>query len=127
VVYESAEARGELAGVVFRILDDWSVEARDQATLLGLPEGTKNRAVLRLRKSGQLPDGERLEERLHYIVAIDRALDNLLPHNAPMARYWITTPYPLFGDVTPLSYMLARGVSGMAAVLAELNGTAERY
>ena len=127
MVYESADARAELAQAVFRILDDWHVAPRDQAALLGLPEGTRNRAVTRMRRQGELPTGEDSEARLRYIVAIDRALEGLLPHNAPMARFWVTTPYPLFADATPLEVMLARGVSGMAAVLAELNGTAERY
>lgn len=127
MVYESAEARGELASLVFDILDGWQVEPADQAGLLGLPQGTRNRALLRLRNQGQLPAGEEVAERLHYIVAIDRALENLLPFNGAMARYWVTTPCPLFNHATPVAYMLERGVAGMAAVLSELNGTSERY
>ena len=65
------------------------------------------------------------DQRLSYLLSIDRALHNVLPHNAAAARFWITTPNPLFRDQTPLHVMLTDGLAGMQRIVEHLNGPGE--
>jgi hypothetical protein len=111
----------EIAAVVRRILDDWGVEPGDQALLLGSPAPARGRG----RRGAPLPlapDRATLA-RLSHLLSIERAVRTAFPHNAVMARYWVTTPHPLFSDQTPLAVMLAGGVEGMERIVGYLNCT----
>lgn len=111
----------EIAAVVLRILDEWGVAPGQQAVLLGSPGPTPGRRR-RVASVALVPDRATLA-RLSHLLSIERAVRTAFPHNAMMARYWVTTPHPLFGDQTPLAVMLEGGVQGMERIVAYLNCT----
>jgi len=118
-------ARAELARVIMQVLDGWGLAPGQKARLLGLPESTRARALNRYLQGTPLPDDRATDQRLSHLLSIDRALHTVLPHNAALARLWITTPNPLFMDRTPLEVMLADGLLGMQHIVEHLNGTGE--
>jgi len=118
-------ARAELARVIMQVLDEWEIEPDQKASLLGLPKSTRARALNRYVQGTPLPDDQATDQRLSHLLTIDRALHTVLPHNAAVARFWITIPNPLFRDRTPLEVMLADGVVGMQRIIEHLNGTGE--
>ena len=119
------EARAELARVIMRVLDEWGLEPDQKVRLLGLPESTRARALRLYLQGTPLPDDQATDQRLSHLLSIDRALHTVLPHNTAAARFWITTPNPLFLDRTPLEVMLADGLLGMQHIVEHLNGTGE--
>ena len=120
-----ARRRAELAQVVMQALDDWGVQPRQRAALLGLPEDTAEQTLLEFRQGMPFPDTAGLTQRISYILTIRNALHTVHPHNAAMADYWITTPHPYFKDASPLELMLARGGDGMRRIIEHLTGTGE--
>lgn len=111
----------ELAAVVIRVLDDWGVAPEDQPVLLGLPAGTRGRAMERYRRGmTPLPGDRETLQRISYLLTIERAVQTAFPHNAAMARYWVTTPQALFAGRSPLEIMLAEGVEGIEQVVRHL-------
>jgi len=119
------DRRAELARLVIQILDDWEVEPEDQPKLLGLPDKTRARALNRYRQGDPLPDDAATEQRLSYLLSIQKALQTVLPHNAAMTRYWVTSPNPRFANRSPLDVMLANGLAGMEQVVEVLTGRGE--
>jgi hypothetical protein len=112
----------ELTVVVMRIIDEWGVEPHDQPTLLGLPLGTRPRALQRYRDgSTTLPSDRATLQRLSHLLAIDRAVQRAFPHHGAMGRYWVTTPHHVFGGQTPLQVMLVEGLEGIEQVVDCLN------
>jgi uncharacterized protein (DUF2384 family) len=116
------EHLSELTAVVLRLLDDWGIAPEDQPALLGLPAGTRPRALQRYRLGTPLPQDRETLERLSHLLNIERAVRTAFPHNVSMARFWITTPHPLFEDRTPLQVMLAEGLEGMVQIVSYLHG-----
>jgi hypothetical protein len=115
--------RAELARLVFGVLDAWGVEVARQAQLLGFEQGTKVRAVQRLRRSGALPNEGEVLERANCLLIIDRAAHSMYPHSPVAANYWVTTANPYFNDQSPLEVMLASGLAGMRWVVEHLEGS----
>jgi hypothetical protein len=107
------QARVELTREVLEILRTWEVPAAEQPALLGLPEDTAARALNRYRLSGSLPEEPGVYERIALLLEIDHALHQFFPHNPSAGRFWITTPRPRFGGITPLKIMLDKGLDGM--------------
>jgi hypothetical protein len=112
----------DLGLTLLRVLSDWGVEPEHQVILLGLPEGTKPRALQRYRSGEPLPSADDFTQRAHYILAIQNAVDSMYPHNAAAANYWVTTPTYFFGNRSPLEVMLHHGLEGMQRVINHLNG-----
>jgi uncharacterized protein (DUF2384 family) len=113
---------GELTTVVLQVLDDWGLQGEEQAALLGLALTVRRgRARLDLPLS---PDRQTLQ-RLSYVLQIERAVRTAFPHNVSMARYWVTTPHPLFEGRSPLQVMLAGGLEGMEQIVSYLTCTGE--
>ncbi len=111
----------EIAAVVLRVLDEWGVAPGEQAVLLGAPAPARGRG----RRTAPLaltPDRATLA-RLSHLLSIERAVRTAFPHNVAMARYWVTTPHPMFGDQTPLAVMVEGGIEGMERIVAYLNCT----
>jgi hypothetical protein len=113
----------ELTAVVMRMLDDWGVDPKDQPALLGLPVGTRARVLERFRRGTPFPQDRATLQRISHLLTIERAVRTAFPHNAAMARYWVTTPNLLLSNQTPLQVMLAGGMEGMEQVVAYLNCT----
>ncbi len=106
-----------------QVLDEWGVEPEDRVVLLGLPDKTPARALNRYRKGAAFADDEETRQRLSHLLNIYRLVRTILPHNAAMASYWITSPNPYFNERTPLQVMLNSGLDGMEQVVRHLNGS----
>lgn len=112
----------ELAAVVLRVLDDWGLDSEQQSALLGFPVAARRR-----RAHPSLPahvDRVTLQ-RLSYVLTIERSVRMAFPHNMAMARYWVTTPHPLFDQRSPLQVMLSGGLEGMEQIVSYLTCTGE--
>ena len=114
--------RRELVQTVFLVLGRWDIQPDDQAILLGLPPGTRARALAKYRMGNALPDESGFLQRAHYLLSIHNAVGTFFPGNPTAANYWVTTRSPAFGGQAPLDIMRADGVDGMRRVLDHLNG-----
>ena len=112
----SHEDRANFASAVIQVLNDWGIAARDQVALLGMPEDTRPRALLRHASGTPLPEDDDLFLRIKYLLSIEHSLSTAFPHNTALANYWVTTGNRYFSDRSPLDVMLERGVDGMEAV-----------
>lgn len=123
---DAEDSAAELAPVVMEVLDGWGVAAADQVRLLGLPAGTRPRALARHRKGQPLPEDPAVAARIRLILRIDRALRGMFPHNQILSRYWITTPQAIYGERTPLTVML-EDPAAMESIAQHLEGRREWY
>jgi hypothetical protein len=119
------DQRIDLTKTLLGVFNNWSIGARDQIALLGLPETTKPRILNRFRAGLDVPDNPQFLQRAHYILSISNAIDSLFPHNSTAANYWITTHSENFANKSPLEIMLIHGVEGMEYLLNLLNGEDE--
>ena len=115
--------RADLAQTILTVLRSWGVAKEQQIILLGLPEGTRPRALNKFTMGAPFPDDDDALMRANYLLSIQNAVDSLFPHNTTAANYWMTTPCQSFANHTPLSIMLNEGLAGMKRVLDYLNGT----
>ncbi len=118
----SAEMSADLAHTVMLILHDWGVEPSDQVTLLGLPSGTKPRALTRYRQGTALPEDADTGERIAHLVAIHQGLSVMFSYNPQLANLWVTTGSDRFGGASPLDVMLGSGIDGMRRVRDHMDG-----
>lgn len=110
------EERCQLATVVVKTLDEWGLTAAQAVVVMGLPDRTRSREIVRYRQGTALPDDEAVIERCGHVLAIQHGLDLLFPHNPLMAAAWITDPgNRLFGR-SPLEVMLDEGLKGLRRV-----------
>lgn len=114
-----------LAQTVMEVLDGWGVPPAQQLRLLGLPEGTRARSLIRYRNGSPLPEDEAVMRRARCILGIYHALQNMYPHSAIAADHWVTSPNPRFKQQTPLELMLKQGLSAMERMLEQLDGSAD--
>jgi hypothetical protein len=119
----SPEEQEALARTVVNIMDNWKVAPEHQVILLGLPEGTKPRALTRHRQGQALPNETEVLERCQHLLSIQTSLDTMFPHNTAMADYWVTTANSYFNDKSPLEIMLEEGLPGIRLVAGHLNNS----
>ena len=110
------EERSRLAVAIVRTLDDWGVGAAEQVALIGLPENTRPREIMRYRRGTALPDEEDVIQRCQHIIGIHHALELLFAHNPKFPGLWVTDPANRHFDGSPVDVMLREGVEGMARV-----------
>jgi hypothetical protein len=123
----SHEDRADFASAAIRVLNEWGVEPQDQVTLLGMPENTRPRALLRHANGTPLPDENNLHLRIKHLLSIEHSLATAFPHNTALANYWVTTANQYFGNRTPLDIMLEHGVDGMETVARFLDNSDGGY
>ena len=116
------EERAALTHAVLRVLHAWDLEHADQLALLGMPEGTRPRALKRFQGGEPLPSDEQVMARVECLLRVDQALGPLFPHNPVLGNLWITTLSPRFDGRSPLQAMLSGGLPAMQGVLDHLNG-----
>jgi hypothetical protein len=99
----------------FRIAEEWGLNVREQATLLGTPESTYYNWKKLALGQRDVALGRDTLERLSYILGIYKALEMLLPQSA---SGWVKRPNtaPLFGGRPALDRMLSGNVSDLYVV-----------
>lgn len=99
----------------FRIAEEWGLNVREQATLLGTPESTYYNWKKLALGQRDIALGRDTLERLSYILGIYKALEMLLPQSA---SGWVKRPNtaPLFGGRPALDRMLSGNVSDLYVV-----------
>jgi hypothetical protein len=117
----SLDERVQLSRMIMDILENWQVSATDQVSLLGLPEGTRPRALKRYHEGTPLPEDPVVWERISHLAGIAEALRTSYPRNVRMASVWLGRSNSRFGDRTPLAAMLEDGMNGINAVHMHLD------
>jgi len=118
------EERQDLSRTIFRILDNWGIDAKDQISLLGLPADTRSRSLAKYTRGTPLPEEQETHWRISKLLTIQTCLDTAFPHNVAMANYWVTTENTSLNNRTPLQVMLERGIEGIDAVVSQLDYSA---
>lgn len=118
----SDEERGQLARTLMRLFDSWGLEGGQRLILLGLPEGTKARALSAYRKGEPLPADSEILQRALYLIEIQNTLETTLPMNGAIVEAWITTENLYLQERRPLDIMLEDGLDGLARVCNSLSG-----
>jgi len=97
----------------FNIMDRWAIRDEDARNLLG---GVSNGMFYDMKKNpDRILDTDRLQ-RVSYLIGIFKALNIL--YSEKLADNWIqlTNTNPVFGNQTPLAYMLKGGLPAMLTV-----------
>lgn len=97
----------------FNIMDCWAIRDEDARNLLG---GVSNGMFYDMKKNpDRILDTDRLL-RVSYLIGIFKALNIL--YSEKLANSWIqlTNTNPVFGNQTPLAYMLKGGLPAMLTV-----------
>ena len=112
-----------LTHAIMHLLASWGLTDKEQVGVLGMPAGTRPRALKRYREDTPLPEDARVEEHLVHLVAIAEALRTTYPLNPSMATLWMRQPQRRFNDRTPAAVMSEDGLSGLVAIRAHLDCT----
>lgn len=115
------EERVEATRLIIALLDNWGVSDSQQLGLLGLPEGTRVRAIRGYRRDTPLPDTAEVHERVEHLAGIATALRTSHPMNPSAGAVWMNQPNRRFGDRRPIDAMLEDGLEGIRAVRVHLD------
>ena len=118
----SDEERTRLAELVMAIFEEWHLDADQQLSLLGMPEGTKTRELTRWRRGTPFPQEETLLKRAKHVLGIQEALHVVFPLNPQMPVFWLNNRNRYF-KTAPLAVMLDEGLAGMNRVWRHLDCT----
>jgi hypothetical protein len=111
----SREARGRLAAMVVKLLDErWALSAAEQAAVLGLSSGSRS-TLARYRNGEPLADSRDLLDRAGHLLGIHKSLRLLFPHDRDLAYRWITQPNRRLG-ARPVDLIVEHGFEGLLAV-----------
>lgn len=112
-----------LLSMVFRLMQAWKLDTRQQAALLGVRSPStiyrwKNHSSKRLRIDTL--------ERMSHLFGIHKRLRLLFYHNPDLARDWVSTrnKAPCFGGKRPIDIMLKGKVSDLLIVRSYLEAAA---
>ena len=118
----SLQDRHDLIEMVLNVFRHWGVPSPAHPVLLGLPQNTSARALLKIQQGSPIPNETELVARAELILKIYRGVQTLFPGNASMANYWVSTDSYQFNHRSPLEVMYDEGIEGMRAVLNHING-----
>ncbi|MEM7280702.1 MAG: antitoxin Xre-like helix-turn-helix domain-containing protein [Pseudomonadota bacterium] len=112
---KSQDERRSLALMVTRLFDHWQLTTKDALMLLGLSTG--NRAALAgYRKGKPLGNNRDLFDRVSYLLGIHKSLRLIFSKNRDLAYRWMSTPNRRLDDVSPVEFVSAKGLPGLAAL-----------
>jgi Protein of unknown function (DUF2384) len=110
----TGKSRSQLAKMIIRLFEHWSLSQAEQAGLLGL--STTNRASIARYRSGEpLADNRDLLDRVSCLLGIHKVLRILFPYNRDLAYRWMTTYNRRF-DRRPVDVVLEHGFEGLLSV-----------
>jgi transcriptional regulator with XRE-family HTH domain len=110
----SREARGRLASMVMKLLDNWQLSAVEQAEVLGLSSGSRS-TLARYRNGEPLADSRDLLDRAGHLLGIHKSLRLLFPHDRDLAYRWITQPNRRL-RARPVDLVIEHGFEGLLAL-----------
>lgn len=123
MIARDPEQVSALLEMVFRLMQTWKLDTRQQAALLGVRSPStiyrwKNHGAKRLRIETM--------ERMSHLLGIHKRLRLLFYHNPDLARAWVSTPNkaPCFGGKRPIDIMLKGKVSDLLLVRSYLEAAA---
>ncbi len=109
----SREARGILEAFV-NTCRRWRMERSDQVVLLGYPSGDPiGEAILAGRVMAFSRD---VDDRAAYVVAISIGLGIMFEEDPEAENRWLRHPRDVFGDDSPLDFMLRGNMGNLIAV-----------
>ncbi len=112
---KSQDERRSLAVMITRLFDHWQLSSKDCLMLLGLSPG--NRAALAgYRKGKPLANNRDLFDRVSYLLGIHKALRLIFPKNRDLAYRWMATPNQRLEGQSPVEFVHAKGLPGLAAL-----------
>ena len=120
----SPQDRHDLIEMVLNVFRHWGVPSSAHPVLLGLPQDTSARALLKIQQGSPLPNEADLVIRAQILLKIYRGVQTLFPGNPNMANYWVTTDSYQFNNRSPLEIMYDEGIAGMQSILDHINGDA---
>ena len=107
----------------FNLIDRWHVRDQEARRLLG---GVSNGPYYEMKKNpeGRVLDADKLV-RISFLIGIFKALNIL--HREALADEWVRLPNTnrIFGEATPLAYMMKGGVPAMQTVRRLLDARRE--
>ena len=118
----SPQDRSDLIEMVLNAFRHWGVPSQAYAGMLGLPENTSARSLLKIQQGSALDNEAELIQRAELILKIYRGALTLFPGNANMANYWMSTESYRFNNCSPLEIMYNDGLAGMQHILDHING-----
>lgn len=117
----TVEDRIDLARAVVAILDEWKIDAGDQLSILGFPEGTPSRKLRRYRDEEPLPDDAKILERVEHVISIADALRTTYPTSRNMRSIWMHRPIRRLRHRKPVHIMVEDGLDGIVRVRSHLD------
>lgn len=123
MIARDPEQISALLEMVFRLMQAWKLDTRQQAALMGVRSPStiyrwKNHGAMRIRLDTL--------ERIHHLLGIHKQLRLLFYHNPDMAKAWVSTRNraPCFGGKRPIDIMLKGKVSDLLIVRSYLEAAA---
>jgi hypothetical protein len=113
--------RIHLGHMVLNTLDEWGIRARDQVSMLALPDGTPTRMLRRYQDETPLPDDPAVMKRVEHLLGIADALRTTFPRNARIGILWLQQPCRRLRRRRPLDIMIEDGLSGLITVRTHLD------
>ena len=115
------EERVMISNMIMSLLRRWGIPPEYQVKVLGLPEGTRARALNKYHNDTPLPDDPEVMSRVKYLTHIADALRTSYPHNPEAGFHWMSRPHRRFNGCTPAQVIAEGGRKGIIEVLADLD------
>lgn len=112
-----------LLRMVFRLMEKWQLDARQQATLLGVRSTS---TVYRWRNHGAKRLREETLQRIAHLLAIQKLLRLLFPRNPELREAWVRARNKAarFGGKRPIDIMLRGEIADLLIARSYLEDAA---
>ncbi len=113
--------RVDLTVNVMTELDAWGLTADELVQVLQLPEGIPKRTFRKYRENTSFPVDDALNSRLEHLIGIINALRTSYPHNKNMGSFWMKQSNKRFGNISPVAFIRAEGLTALIAIRKHLD------
>lgn len=111
----SRESRIAMANMITRQFDLWQLDLHDQLSLLGLSRKS-SATLMRYRSGAPIANSRDFLDRVAILLSIHKSLRSLFPKNRELCYRWPTIPNRVFGNRSPVEFILKEGFKGLLAV-----------